>query len=80
MDETEASIMNKCSIDAEPADFTAEEKEYITLNQSSLEWLFYWFESNQSDGCWTEQNYEFMRRFYSATSRVYRVCDAVNNV
>jgi hypothetical protein len=76
----ENAINAKCSKENEPFDFTDEEKEYIRVNYASVTWLFYWFESNASDGCWTENNYQFMTTFYHATTRIYRVCHPANNV
>lgn len=74
MKEIEIIIGDKCASREEAKDFTDEEKEYIRVHQTSLFWLFRWFESSLSDDCWTENNYQFMSSFYPETTRIYRLC------
>jgi hypothetical protein len=64
----ENAISAACADGFQPVNFTQEQKDYISANQAALGWLLQWFESNSSDGCWTTENYQFMRGFYHAAA------------
>ncbi len=49
----------------EPRDFTEEEKQYLLNNENYRKDMLFWFESNNSDGCWTKATVEFMNKLYT---------------
>jgi hypothetical protein len=57
-------IFSACKFSVGARDFTDAEKRYILENETFLEELLLWFESSNSDGCFTEESANFMRCFY----------------
>ncbi|KAB8333582.1 hypothetical protein SD80_012355 [Scytonema tolypothrichoides VB-61278] len=60
----EERIFSACNSSVSAREFTDEEKRYILEHQKFREDMLRWFESNSSDGCWTEEAVNFMRCFY----------------
>lgn len=57
---TEQQIFSACT--DKIRNFSQDEKSYILQNQSLIDELICWYESNLSYGCWTAANLLFIRQ------------------
>ncbi|GAA6614925.1 hypothetical protein [Scytonema sp. NUACC26] len=65
----ENKVYAACTCPLSRRNFTEEEIVYTLQNESFRDTLLCWFESSESDGCWTEETVCLMRSFYPLKAR-----------